>query len=55
MNTRDIEKDELISAVRGINLLDFSVKELEFLADLFKIKERQIETEIRKRKAEGRD
>ena len=55
MLTRDISNDELISAVRGLNISDFSVRELEYLMDLFRLKERQIEAEIRNRKANGKD
>ena len=49
----NIEKDELISALRSLNIKDFSISELEHLMDLFKIKSRQIEEEIRKRKMKG--
>ena len=54
MIRNDITKDDLISAIRGINIKDFSLKELEYLEDLLKIKGRQLEEEITKRKHEGK-
>ena len=53
MGIVNIEKEELISAVRGLNIKDFSTRELEHLMDLFKIKSRQMEDEINRRKREG--
>ena len=48
-----MNKEELFSTIRGLNLKDYSVKELEHLMDLFKVKSRQIEVDIRKRKTNG--
>lgn len=54
MGIVNIGKEELISAIRGLNIKDYSIRELEHLTDLFKTKSRQIESEINKRKSEGR-
>ena len=50
MGIVNIGKEELISAIRGLNIKDYSIRELEHLTDLFKTKARQIESEINKRK-----
>lgn len=55
MGIVNIGKEELISAVRGLNIKDYSIRELEFMIDLFKTKSRQMDDEINRRKREGKD
>jgi len=50
-----MEKDDLFSAVRYLNLRELSIGEMEHLIDLFKIKTRQMEAEIRERKRTGKE
>jgi len=52
---RNINKDELFSAIKGLNIRDYSIKDLQYLMDLFKIKSKQIETEIMRKKRDGEE
>ena len=55
MNKQHLTKDELISAINGISLKDFSVRDLVFLKSILKTKISLIDREISKKKAEGKD
>lgn len=55
MSIGNIGKEDLISALRGLNIKEFSIRELEYLEDLFKVKSRQIDEEICRRKREGKE
>ena len=50
-----MEKNDVFSVLRYLDLKALSVNEMEHLKDLFRIKERQIDEEIRKRKQEGKE
>ena len=49
----DLTKDEIISAIRGLDIKSFPTSDLNFLSGLLKMKEKQVEEEIRTRKARG--
>ena len=49
----DITKDDLVSAIRGMDLKEFPTSELDFLISLLKLKTLQAEAEYRKRRANG--
>ena len=56
MKNQHLTSDEIISAVRGMDLKDFqTVRDLDYSIGILEIKIRQMREEIRKRKAEGRD
>ena len=45
----DLTKDEIISAIRGLDIKSFPTSDLNFLSGLLTLKAKQVEDEIRKR------
>lgn len=50
-----MEKNDVFSAVRYLDIKNLSIDEMKHLMDLFKIKTNQMEVEIQQRKISGKN
>ena len=50
-----MEQTDVFSVLRYLDIKSLTIGEMEHLKDLFRIKEKQIDEEIRKRKREGKE